>query len=172
MLIPGFSLWMVVFCIVASFQYTDLWLALDVNEHLIERFGRGKAFQEHESSSYLPTRPVMSLNLSIRRYVKAADVLGDPGHWTGYPEIPSAREIWDEGRQEHEETLAIGENIIVGPYQSKEDYLERHYSLLREDAVAPLRDVISEMQVYPHYTEKDSENDAYIYERVDYNVLI
>ena len=43
---------------------------------------------------------------------------------------------------------------------------ESHYSLLREDAVAPLRDVVSEVQVYHHLMEKDSDNGAFIYEKV------
>lgn len=49
---------------------------------------------------------------------------------------------------QHSTTLELTENTVVGPYISKEEYLESHYKLLREDAVAPLRDVISEIQVY------------------------
>ena len=56
-------------------------------------------------------------------------------------------------------------NIIVGPYSSVGNYLERHYRLLREDALSPLRDVISEIQIRPHMLERDSQNDAFIYER-------
>lgn len=32
--------------------------------------------------------------------------------------------------------------------------------------MAPLRDVVSEIQVYPHLMEKDSDNGAFIYEKV------
>jgi len=61
---------------------------------------------------------------------------------------------------------------VVGPYKSKEDYLERHYTLLREDAVAPLRDVVSELQIHPHIMEKESDNSAYIYEKVRDCILV
>ena len=63
--------------------------------------------------------------------------------------------------------MEITENTIVGSYNSKEEYLKSHCKLLREDAVAPLRDVVSEIQVYPQQLlEKDSDNGAYIYEKV------
>ena len=108
----------------------------------------------------------MTLNLSIREYAKKAGKPADLSHWTGFREIPSPCEVFDEGRKEHGKTLELTENTIVGPYISKEEYLESHYRLLREDAVAPLRDVVSEIQVYPHLMEKDSDNSAYIYEKV------
>ena len=80
--------------------------------------------------------------------------------------------MFKEGRKDHDENVELLENIIVGPYTSKEDYLERHYSLLREDAVAPLRDVVSELQLTPRILEKDSDNSAYIYEKVNTRELI
>lgn len=141
----------------------------DMNEHLTERFSRGNAVRKPHLNSAFTNRPPMTLNLSIREYVKAADLPVDQSHWTGFREIPSSKEVFDQGRTEHDTTLELPENIVVGPYPSKEDYLERHYSLLREDAVAPLRDVISEIQVYPRIMEKDSENGAYIYEKVRHN---
>ena len=143
-----------------------------MNEHLVERFGRGKALRQLQVPTLVTARPIVTLNLSIRGYFKAFGQAVDPSHWTGFREVPSSTEVFDEGRMEHEQTLEISENNIVGPYSSKEDYLERHYSLVREDAVSPLRNVISEVQVYPHLMEKDSENDAYIYEKVRTSVFL
>lgn len=159
-----------------------------MNEHLIERFGRGKASRDSHVPSGLTARPPATLNLSIREYAKAAEQPADSSHWTAFREIPSSDEVFDRGRTEHDTALELAENTIVGPYTSKEEYLETHYRLLREDAVAvcipsmwtlcsgeemltpnssqPLRDVVSEIQVYPHLMEKDSDNDAYIYEKV------
>lgn len=137
----------------------------DMNENLNERFGRGKAIRDSHMPRSLTARPVI-LNLSIREYAKTASQPADLSHWIGLREIPSPDEVFDEGRTEHSTTLELTENTVVGPYISKEDYLESHYRLLREDAVAPLRDVVSEVQYFPQLLEKDSDNGAYIYEKV------
>ena len=137
----------------------------DMNENLNERFGRGKAIRDSLMPRPLTARPV-TLNLSIREYAKTACQPADISHWIGLREIPSPNEVFEEGRTEHSTTLELTENTVVGPYVSKEDYLESHYRLLREDAVAPLRDVVSEVQYFPQLLEKDSDNNAYIYEKV------
>lgn len=100
----------------------------------------------------------MTTNLSIRKYIKTFDQPVDSSSWTTFRDIPSSNEIFTPNRADHEDNLEVSENTVVGPYSSKEDYLERHYSLLREDAVAPLRDVVSE--------ESESENCAHVYEKV------
>ena len=41
-------------------------------------------------------------------------------------------------------------NNVVGPWPSKDLYLKAHYELLREDAVAPLRDAVA-------YVREDSQ---------------
>ena len=131
-----------------------------------DRFDHGKATRDSNTTRVLTTRPSVTLNMSIREYAKIANQPADKSHWTGFREVPSSSEVFDEGRTEHATTLEITGNTVVGPYISKEEYLESHYKLLREDAVAPLRDVVSEIQVYPHLMEKDSDNNAYIYEKV------
>ena len=138
----------------------------DMNENLNERFGRGKAIRDSHMPRSLTARPSVTLNLSIREYAKTASQPADLSHWLGFREIPSPNEVFDKGRTEHSTTLELTENTVVGPYISKEEYLESHYRLLREDAVAPLRDVVSEVQYFPQLLEKDSDNDAYIYEKV------
>ena len=120
-------------------------------------------------SSSFTARPTMTTNLSIRKYVKIFDQPVDSSDWTTFREIPSSHEIFDQGRTEHTEAVEVHENIVVGPYSSKSDYLERQYSLLREDAVAPLRDVVSEVQAYHRMMESESDNSAYIYEKVSQN---
>ena len=138
----------------------------DMNENLNERFGRGKATRDSHIARSLTARPSVTLNLSIREYAKTASQPADLSQWIGFREIPSPNEVFDEGRTEHSTTLELTENTVVGPYISKGEYLENHYRLLREDAVAPLRDVVSEVQYFPQLLEKDSDNDAYIYEKV------
>ena len=137
-----------------------------MNENLNERFSRGKAIRDSHMPCVSTARPSVTLNPRIREYAKFADQPADLSHWTGFREIPSSGEVFDEGRKEHSTPLEVNENTVVGPYVSKEDYLESHYRLLREDAVAPLRDVVSEIQELPHLMERESENSAYIYEKV------
>ena len=137
-----------------------------MNENLIERLGRGTAIRDSHVPQTATASLPLTLNMSIRKYAETADQLADQSHWTGLREIPSSSEVFDEGRSEHGTALEMTANTVVGPYVSKEEYLEVHYRLLREDAVAPLRDVVSEIQFYPQLMEKDSSNGAYIYERV------
>ena len=144
----------------------------DMNENLNERFGGGKALRDSQMPRALTARPSVTLNMSIREYAKTAGQPADRSHWTGLREIPTSSEVFDEGRTEHDTPLELKENTVVGPYTSKEEYLESHYRLLREDAVAPLRDVVSEIQYYPQLLEKDSDNGAYIYEKVSRSVCI
>ena len=78
----------------------------------------------------------MQLNHSIRDYARGADNAGDVSHWTKYPEIPKATELWDECRVGHDVPVELEPNLVAGSCDSVEDYLERHYLLLREDAVS------------------------------------
>lgn len=137
-----------------------------MNEDLNERFGRGSAFRQNDNESPKPTQPSMVVNQSIRKYAKILDDLTNLSDWTALPEIPSPEEIFDSGRQHHDEVVEVHENIVLGPYESKADYLERHHSLLREDAVAPLRDAVSDVQANPHLMEADTSHGAFIYEKV------
>ena len=135
----------------------------DMNEHLVERFGRRSAARNVTNAA--PSSPQMVLDKSIREYVKALDHAMDRSHWTGFRDIPSSEEVFDSGRQDHDQPVDVLQNIVIGPYESKDDYLERHYSLLREDAVAPLRDAVSEVQDFPPMMEQNSKNGACIYEK-------
>ena len=49
--------------------------------------------------------------------------------------MPKATELWNEGRVGHDVPVELEPNQVAGPYSSIDDYLERHYMLLREDAV-------------------------------------
>lgn len=111
-----------------------------MNEHLTERFGRASAFREPFISSQPSERLEMTLNRGIRSYAQANRVY-NPDDWTSLPEIPDATELFDAGRTGHDSAIELEDNIIVGP-TTREDYLQRHYRLLREDAIAPLRDSV------------------------------
>lgn len=88
-------------------------------------------------------------------------------------EIPSSLEI--KGEDENatiEEEIEIEVNRVHAAWKSKAKYLETHYRLLREDAVTPLRNAVAEVRENPHMTEKDSFEDAAIYEKVACLVML
>ena len=92
---------------------------------------------------------------------------GDSPEWTSKREIPSSLEI--KGEDENatiEEAIELDVNRVHAPWESKEKYLETHYRLLREEAVTPLRNAVAEIRETPHILEKDSVEDAAIYEKV------
>ncbi|KAL9037151.1 MAG: hypothetical protein Q9180_003883 [Flavoplaca navasiana] len=55
---------------------------------------------------------------------------------------------------------------VIGSWASKQKYLSDHYALLREDGVAPLRNVVSELKANPDTLEPDSVEQSQIYEKV------
>ena len=111
----------------------------------------------------------MPTSVSIRSYVKE-DKGGDGSNktaWVNKGDIPSSMEINGDGAQESSDLdLEVPTNQVAGPWTSKEKYLGDHYGLLREDAIAPLRDVVYELRNEPNIMEKDSQENASIYEKV------
>ena len=108
-----------------------------------------------------------NLNRDVRQYIMASKTDADSPEWTRKREIPSSLEI--KGEDENatiEEQIEISVNQVHIAWDSKEQYLETHYRLLREDAVAPLRDAVAEVRETPHIMEKDSCENAAIYEKV------
>ena len=112
------------------------------------------------ASSRKPPAPGLSPNESrveanrlIRAYAfKRSDDGGDAS-WLSRAELPTTAElggtIHDGPATGDGGFLELPTNIIDGPWSSKEEYLRSHYELLREDAVAPLRDAIEEVREKP-----------------------
>ena len=137
---------------------------LEENSYLSERFGRSRnAIQEPYSSDQPVASMQMKVNYQIRRYVKAQQYVQDSTSWKDLPEFPESAEVFDPERRT--EPLELESNTIVGPYPSKEKYLLQHYTLLREDAIGPLRDVIFEVQNKPHLLERDATKGSQIYDK-------
>ena len=59
--------------------------------------------------------------------------------------------------------VLLAPNKIFGPWSSTEEYLKTHYNLIREDAVAPLRDAVAFVREDPSIMDT---KDAFIYEKV------
>lgn len=112
-------------------------------------------------------------NKNVRDYVNSSQVDDVSPEWMRKREIPSSLEI--KGEDENatiEEEIEIEVNRVHAAWESKAKYLETHYRLLREDAVTPLRNAVAEVRENPHMTEKDSFEDAAIYEKVGCSVML
>ena len=106
-------------------------------------------------------------NADVRDYVMTPQHDGNSPEWLRKREIPSSLEIKGEDEDAKiEEEIEIEVNRVHAPWESKEKYLETHYRLLREDAVTPLRNAVAEVREDPYLAEKDSFEDAAIYEKV------
>lgn len=83
--------------------------------------------------------------------------------WTEKPEFPSPNEVMGLELFDDDGFMPLPPNIISGPWPSKEAYLRSHYELLREDAVAPLRDAVAYVRENPRMMDSPF---ASIYEKV------
>ncbi|KAL8916896.1 MAG: hypothetical protein Q9172_006060 [Xanthocarpia lactea] len=142
----------------------------DPDAYPLERFSLRKPIQQnhHPSLSKEPA-PTLRLNTAVREYIKDTT---SPEHDLPFlqrPEIPSSEEISVPANDEEEE---VPVNHVVGPWASKQKYLSDHYSLLREDGVAPLRNVVSELKAVPDVLEKDSVEQSQIYEKASMRLSV
>jgi hypothetical protein len=109
--------------------------------------------------------PPVPVNEDIRSYFYVDDdESADNEPWTTKPDVPTPEEVMgvdilDDG----EDSIQLAANIVVGPWRSKGDYLRTHYELLREDAVAPLRDAVAYIRDDPQMMDSGS---VAIYEKV------
>lgn len=146
-----------------------------VNADIPERFSRSTLSQAQDIEQQTPSRRP-ALDLSIREYMRSLVRSKDASSWLGKREIPSSAEIMgitsDDGNGTGENEIGLNVNKIDSAWDSKEQYLEAHYELVREDAVAPLRDAVAEVKNEPNLTEQDSTDSAAIYEKVDYAPLL
>ncbi|KAJ5958258.1 uncharacterized protein N7479_005408 [Penicillium vulpinum] len=109
-----------------------------------------------------PREQVRSVNPDIRQYFDSdLPIYGPWKPWQTKPELPSSEEIL--GTDVPGDIIALSPNRISGPWVSKEEYLEVHYALLREDSVAPLRDAVAQVRDDPFMFDTP---DVSIYEKV------
>jgi helicase required for RNAi-mediated heterochromatin assembly 1 len=99
-------------------------------------------------------------NLDVRSYFEQASMDNAPS-WLSNPEVPTAAEVL--GSDTPDDYVCLNPNVIDGPWESKEQYIEAHYKLLREDSVAPLRDAVGTVRSNPSMNDG---GDISIYENV------
>lgn len=146
-------------------------LPTEFNPHLSERLehrhhqvGSGFAF----SAPSAPSRP-LDHGINVHQYVNDAAVPANSPMWLSLPEIPMSEEItacYEPG------TRALPVNNVLGPWQSKEEYLRVHYGLLREDAIRPLREGVEKVKNMPYAKEADYGGAIGVYENVRHIVSL
>ncbi|PGH16195.1 hypothetical protein AJ79_01962 [Helicocarpus griseus UAMH5409] len=117
------------------------------------------------NSTRLPG-PSITLNKDIQAYVEETRRAAGGDSWTSKPELPTNNEVLgknENGGSSDENVVGLLPNQLQGPWPSTGMYLKTHYDLLREDAVAPLRDAVAYVREDPQM--KDSP-DVCIYEKV------
>jgi helicase required for RNAi-mediated heterochromatin assembly 1 len=128
--------------------------------------------QEDEVNSSLPWKlkrtsikqsTAAFVNKDVRDYFSQPHI-GNPDAWTSNswilkPEIPSSDEILGT----EDEFVDLMPNQIEGPWGNKGAYLKAHYELLREDAVAPLRDAVAIVRCDP---DMNDDKEVSVYEKV------
>lgn len=100
--------------------------------------------------------------------------------WRNLPEIPTKSEImpteehphprrriqeekWDDYQKDPIYDPKLPKNIIDGPWPSKEAYISAHYRILREDAIAPLRESVRYFAKHPRMND---DRDTCVYTHV------
>ena len=101
----------------------------------------------------------------LERYVHN-EVSGD-AEWLKAPEIPSEQEIgWITNGKFEVPKIQVKPNKLEGPFEDKDEYLETHAELMRNDSLCSLRFAVDEFRQHPDMVERDSEVNTRIYENV------
>lgn len=90
--------------------------------------------------------------------------------WLLRPEIPSSAEIMDRedisNPSMSSDVVEIYANKPHGAFASREEYLQTHYELLREDSLRPLREAVTAVRRAPTADEEAHNGQIGIYEKV------
>ncbi|SMQ49393.1 unnamed protein product [Zymoseptoria tritici ST99CH_3D7] len=161
-----------------------------MNEHLSERFSRSRHPQRSDRHQGADQAHVLilppKLNLKVRTYFDNAPPGDDDdeNEWTSRPEIPSAKELLGShanGHHGHHSHHGSGSNssatsslpkritpnnVPIGPFANKYDYLGVQYNLLREDTIRQICEYIAAVRDKPSALEAAFDGKIGIYEKV------
>ena len=132
-----------------------------MHHNLPEKFPQRQGQRVTEILPDTDAKSSVHVNRAIRDYFDESAKASDQTSWVGKSEIPTAKEIIGEARE-----IVLQENKMFGAWETRADYLQTQYELLREDAVSPLREVVEELKNKPGLMEVDSRESAAIYENV------
>ncbi|KAL4904489.1 hypothetical protein BDW74DRAFT_168154 [Aspergillus multicolor] len=136
----------------------------EINARLAERFKRTTLSSPATiNTRALNARTVAIVSKEIRKYFdetrnRDPDTLSSKP-WLSKPELPSSDEIFGND----EEFVNLEPNKKEGPWESKDAYLKAHYELLREEAVASLRDAVAIFRSDPDMSD---DKNICVYEKV------
>ena len=138
----------------------------EMNEDLLERLTRSQPKAQNEDGGESMVSDARHID-GIREYFDKANNLPTDHSWLTLPELPTSVEVGrlKKGKPTVGE-IPVPVNKVDGPWSSKQEYLQSHYELLREDGVASLREAVEEIRAKPELMEKDSQEHAAIYENV------
>ncbi|RKF60267.1 Helicase required for RNAi-mediated heterochromatin assembly 1 [Erysiphe neolycopersici] len=118
---------------------------------------------------------ILKAHYQVKNFI---DELPTEESWRNLPEVPSIEEIMDSGNSsnltlesedwnEYQNDLTyypkLPQNIVNRPWKSTKEYIAAHYKILREDAIASLRDAVQTFKRRPNMLEEDR---IYIYTEV------
>ncbi|KAJ5745331.1 ATP binding protein [Penicillium odoratum] len=104
------------------------------------------------------------IDCSIQEHLAGSETTPSTSHqWISKPEVPSGDEIMGIDGTESGDDVILPSNRPFGPWPSATEYLRTHYELLREDAIAPLRDAVTDLRDGPNM--KDTKKVS-VYEKV------
>lgn len=104
--------------------------------------------------------------------------------WRSLPEIPDKSEImpkendrdrykveeWNDYQKDPVYDVNLPVNIVDKPWPSKEEYISAHYQILREDAIASLRNSVKSFKRNP---DMDDDTFTHVYTSVSTrNILL
>ncbi|MCJ1286113.1 hypothetical protein MMC26_005456 [Xylographa opegraphella] len=138
----------------------------EVNENLSEYLNESQSKPRIEDGEVSRDSNTRHIN-DIREYFDKACNLPTDQSWLTLPELPTSVEVGRlKNGQPAEGDIPVPVNKVDGPWSSKQEYLQSHYELLREDGVASLREAVEEIRAKPELMEKDSQEHSAIYENV------
>lgn len=130
----------------------------ELNSNLAERFSKEalKTYPRPEAAQGGQKRLINQFHSNIaQRYFQDVTVKDKTNTWLDAPEVPTSNELMDKDEawtriaEDGSNTVVMPGNRLNGPWPSKDEYLEAHYSMLREEAVQPLRQAISWTKAFP-----------------------
>ncbi|KAF4542629.1 Dead box helicase [Lasiodiplodia theobromae] len=153
----------------ASFATEDAEEEAELNPHIQERFSNMNITGDLRANISLAqpslAEPSLALPYVIRKYVSDSNLPVNSESWLSRPEVPTTDEILDT-QDVFQDTVSVPVNNVNGAWASKEEYLESHYELLREDTIRPLREALGRIRAKSWAKEEEYGNTVGLYSNV------
>jgi hypothetical protein len=120
---------------------------LQLNVTLAEKYRPGKHYK-HELRNNMQQESTKFRSNFIDRYLKDSSIPADSSSWLSAPEFPTPEEVQDITAQwqtvdPSDGSIVLRGNELEHAWGSREEYLQAHFEMLREETVRPLREAVS-----------------------------